>query len=146
VRRFFRTLLRAVFYESREGRAAEIAAWSNALVGLAAGVALWLELGSWVLAFGAAALVFLVLRVALAHRVTVWIAAVVGTLVVATAGAALAWVFAHVIEIPSAPPIAAVLAGLALGALPGWAYVQLARSRANDVPDSLVTPVPSSRT
>jgi hypothetical protein len=138
-------LSRAVFYESREGRAAEIAAWSNALVGIAAGVAAWASLRSWGIAFGVALVAFVLLRVALAHRVTVWIAAVFGTVVVGASGGALTWLFAHVIEVPAAPPIAAAIAALVTGALPGWAYLQLARHRANDIPDSLVAPVPSSR-
>jgi hypothetical protein len=140
-----RAVQRAIQYESRAGRAAEIAGWSNGVAAVAAGAGVWLEARSWGLAFGAALVAFVLLRLALAHRVTVWVAAIVGTLSVAAAGGALAWLFSHVSESPAAPPIAAALGALVAGALPGWAYATLARRRASDVPDSLVTPVPSSR-
>ena len=71
----------ADFDESRQGRASEIAAWSNAASALAIGAGVtafaWSRIpvhAAWV-GLVAAALMFLVLRLALTHRATVWVAA-----------------------------------------------------------------------
>jgi hypothetical protein len=88
-----------------------------------------------------AVLAFVLLRLALLHRVTVWIAAAFGTVAIAGAAGGLAWLFAHVIELDAAPPIAAACAGVLAAILPTRAYVKLARSRERDVPDSLIDPV-----
>jgi hypothetical protein len=144
---FVRRLRHAVFDESRAGRAAEVAAWSNAASALAVaagtGALLWSHVGVhaiWV-GLGVSALTFAGLRLSLAHRLTVWIAAVIGTLTIASFGGSLAWLFAHVIETPSAPSIAGVLGADVAALLPAWAYSHLARRRANDVRDSLLDPV-----
>ena len=139
--RILRAVHHGIFHASREGRVAEIVGWSNAAVALAAAVVTFLGTSSWALSAAAFVGLFALLRLALSHRVTVWIAAILGTVAVASAGGALAWVFAHVIESPAAPPAAAVLGALATGVLPGWAYAQLARLRADAVPDSLIEPV-----
>jgi len=147
VSRAYRAVHHAIFHASREGRSAEIAFWSNtvAAVGLGGG-AFYLE-RSWLLAAGVAVAAFVLLRIALAHRVTVWIAASFGTLAVSAAGGGLAWLFAHVIESPSAPAIAAILGAVATATVPAWAYGNLAQRRAEAIPDSLFEPisVPSSR-
>lgn len=146
-KRLVRALAHAVFVESRQGRAAEIAAWSNGACAVA--IAIGAFALAWPLMHGNAAwlalisgaLTLLLLRLALTNRVTVWIASALGTLTVAAAFGSLTWLFAHVIEIPSLPPVAAVLGGL-LGALaPAWSYAQLARRRADAIPDSLMEPV-----
>ncbi|MDB5216982.1 MAG: hypothetical protein JWO86_4909 [Myxococcaceae bacterium] len=151
--RAVRSIRHAIVDESRGGRAAEIAAWSNGAtavgVGLAISVLGWERLAihaAW-LGLAGAVLMLVVLRLALTHRLTVWVAAVAGTLSVAALSGSLAWLFAHVVENAEAPSIAA-LAGALLGALaPAWGYAHIARCRANDVRDSLVDPVsgPHSR-
>jgi hypothetical protein len=144
-RRILRVLHQAIVYEPREGRAAEIAGWSNAIVGIGVGALVWSETSSVALAVPAAIAAIIVLRLALAGRMTVWFAAVAGSMAVAAVGATLAWLFAHAIESPLAPPIAAALGAIGAGAVPGWAYARLAKLRAEDVPDSLLTPARSSR-
>ena len=145
--RFVRRARHAVLDASRTGRASEIAAWANALSAIALGVGAaaltWGKLsldGAWIggLVFVVS---FVVLRLSLAHRITVWIAGALGTLTVASIGGALAWLFAHVVDLPALPSVAAVLGALAAAAVPAWAYLQLARSREEGMPDSLVDPV-----
>ena len=79
---------------------------------------------------------FVVLRLALAHRYTVWSSALVGTLTIAALGAAVAWLFGHVVDAPSAPSLAAPLGAILAALAPAWAYGQLALRRANSVRDS----------
>ena len=141
-----RALQHALFHESRQGRAAEVASWSNAAsaVAIAAGVTAcaWSSLpvhSAW-LGLLAGALTFIGLRLTLANRFTVWIAATVGTLTVAALGGGLAWLFAHVLESAAAPSIAAVAGALLAAALPAWSYAHVARRRAEGVRDSLVEP------
>lgn len=141
LRRALRAVHHAVFHASREGRAAEIAAWSNAAAAVGAGAGAFALSRSWPAALATALAMFVPLRVALAHRVTVWVAALLGTLAVAATSGGLAWVFAHVLEAPSAPPIAAVLGALAGALAPAWAYGRLAQRRLDEVPDSLLEPV-----
>lgn len=152
-KRIVRALRHAIFDESRQGRAAEIAAWSNGAsacaVALGVTVLGWGHApihGAW-LGLGAGAVTLLLLRLALAHRVTVWIAAVLGTVTIAALGGSLAWLFAHVIEIPSAPRIAGVLGATLAALAPGWSYAKLVRRRADAIRDSLIDPVsvPGSR-
>jgi hypothetical protein len=141
VRRVLRAIHHSVFHESSAGRAAEVVAWSNAAAALgigAQGVVLGLSLAA---SAGIAIFAFVLLRLALLHRVTVWIAAAFGTIAVAGAAGGLAWLFAHCIEIDAAPAIAAACAGVLASILPTRAYVKLARSRERDVPDSLVDPI-----
>jgi hypothetical protein len=143
----------AVFHASREGRAGEIAAWANgaSAFAIAAGVTAlgWSRLSmhaAWIgLAVGI--VTFAGLRLSLAHRVTVWIAAAFGTLTIAALGGGLAWLFAHVVESPAAPSIAAVLGALAAALAPAWSYAHLAKRRKENVRDSLISPVsvPHSR-
>ena len=90
-------------------------------------------------------LMLVVLRLALTHRLTVWFAATVGTLTVAAAAGAFAWLFAHVIEVAAAPSIAAIIGALLASLAPAWSYAQIARQRAGDVRDSLVEPVSAPR-
>ena len=141
----------AIFDASRGGRASEIASWANAASALAvaAGVAaaLWSRLGSDALwaGLGALVVVFVGLRLSLAHRVTVWIAAAFGTLTIAALGGSLAWLFGHVVEVPDAPSIAAVLGALAAALAPAWSYTQLARLRSERVRDSLLEPLSAPR-
>ncbi|MBX3189885.1 MAG: hypothetical protein KF819_22860 [Labilithrix sp.] len=152
-RRIARTVHHAVFDESREGRAAEVAAWSNAASALALGAGAtalaWSRSGSRALAIGAATFVvaFVLLRLLLAHRVSVWFAAALGTLTVSALGGGLAWVFAHVVEHPAAPSIGAAIGALLAAALPAWSYGTIARRRRDEIPDSLLEPVslPRSR-
>ena len=148
-----RTVQHAVFDESREGRAAEIAAWSNGLsaLGLAAAIAVygWASLpvhSAWI-GLAAGVVTLLALRLALTHRWTVWLAGAAGTLTIAALGGSLAWLFGHVVETPAAPSIAAVLGAVAAAIAPAWSYSHLARRRAQSVRDSLVDPVsvPGSR-
>lgn len=142
-----------MFHASREGRAAEIAIWSNAASALAvagAVVALtWASLPAhalWI-GMGAGVAAFVGLRVSLAYRVTVWIAAAFGTLTIGALGGALAWLFGHVLESPSAPSILAVFGALLAAVAPAWSYSRLARQRAQHVRDSLFEPIsaPQSR-
>jgi hypothetical protein len=150
---FARRLRHAVFDESRAGRAAEVAAWANAAsaVGVGVGVAAltWGRLSGNAVWIGVvvAVVTFAGLRLSLAHRITMWISAVVGTLSVAAIGGTIAWVFGHVIESGAAPSIAGVLGAVVSASLPAWSYAHIARRRANDVPDSLLEPVsvPHSR-
>jgi hypothetical protein len=136
--RVLRLLRRAVVYESREGRAAEIAGWSNFVAAFVVGAGAFYAERSFAFAFAALVAALVALRLALANRVTVWLAAAVGSLSVATACGALAWTFAHVLEMPAAPPIAGALGALVGGAIPATAYLRIARRRADDVPDSLL--------
>jgi len=139
--RALRAIHHAAFHASRDGRTAEIAAWSNAAAALGVGALAFYTTRSWVLALIAAPLAFVLLRVALAHRVTVWLAASFGTLAVAAAGGTLCWPFAHVTDSASLPSIAAVFGGILSACAPAWSYAKLARHRADNVPDSLVEPV-----
>jgi hypothetical protein len=149
--RAIRTLRHAVFDESRGGRAAEVAAWSNAAAAVAIALAIivagWDRLAvhaAW-LALVAGASTLVLLRLALTSRLTVWIAALAGTLTVAAIAGVVAWAFGHVVENAEAPSIAAVTGAL-LGALaPAWGYAHIARRRASDVRDSLVEPVSAPR-
>lgn len=151
--RVFRTLRHAAFDVSRSGRAGEVAAWANAasavVLGAGAGALAWDRLpvsGAW-LGVAVFVLAFVGLRLSLTTRRTVWLAGALGTVTIAALGGSLAWLFAHVVDVPALPPIAAVLgAGLA-AAGPAWAYAQLARRRETGIRDSLVDPisVPYSR-
>jgi hypothetical protein len=132
-------------YESRDGRAAEVAGWSNALAAIAMGGAVVWQHGTWAAAGATILVAFLALRLALTNRVTVWLAAAVGTLTVGGATGALAWLFGHVAELAWVPPIAGLVVGVAAAALPAWAYTQIARQRLADVPDSLLEPTRPSR-
>jgi len=154
LRRLARVFYHAAAYESREGRAAEVIAWSNGATGLGFGaLVLWLTWSRGVttslgLALATTGVAFCALRLALANRYTVWIAAVLGTASIAALGGALAWVFAHLFESVAAfPSIAAFVGGFLAALAPGWSYAQLARQRADNVRDSLIHPisVPSSR-
>jgi hypothetical protein len=90
---------------------------------------------------------FVLLRLALANRHTIWIAASFGTLAVGSASGGLAWLFGHGIEASaSAPSIAAVIFAVLGAMLPAWAYGRLAERRASNQRDSLIDPVsvPSS--
>jgi hypothetical protein len=153
VGRALRTLGHAIFDESRGGRASEIAAWSNGASALGVAIAVttlgWDRLpvnAAWAgLVVGALTLAGL--RLALVHRFTVWVAAVVGTLTVAAIGGTLAWLLGHLVELAAAPPIAALAGALLAAVAPAWSYANIARRRADDVRDSLVEPisVPRSR-
>ncbi len=140
--RIFRSV---VFHASRHGRAAEVVGWSNAVAALGLGAGA-VALGAPILGGVVAAVIaFALLRFALAHRVTLCLAACMGTLAVAASGGALAWLFAHAIESwPSAPWVGLVAGAIAAGVVPAWAYHELAVLRANGIPDSLVQPAPSS--
>ncbi len=145
--RALRNVDHVVFDESREGRAAEIAAWANGVSALVVGAGVaaltWSALpvhAAWI-GLTCGVLTFALLRLALTHKSSVWLGAAIGTLTVAALGGALAWLFAHVIERPWAPSFAAVLGALVAALPPAWSYAQLARRRANDVPDSLLDPV-----
>jgi hypothetical protein len=131
----------------RSARANEIASWANAASALAiAGglVALtWSRAaglpahGVWI-GLGGGVLTFVGLRFSLAHRLTVWIAAAFGTLTIAALGGGLAWLFAHVVESPSAPSIAAVVGAVLASLGPAWSYAHLAHERARPARDSMV--------
>lgn len=146
VRRAARAIHHVVFDASRVGRAGEIAAWANAAsafaIAVATGALLWARFATHAAWLGLVAglVTLLVLRLALAHRYTVWIAAAVGTLTIAALGGGLAWLFAHVLESASAPSIAAVAGALVAALAPARSYAHIAGRRANDVPDSLVEP------
>jgi hypothetical protein len=145
--RLVRALKSAALVESRQGRAAEIAGWANgasaAVLGAGVGALGWPRLGATAAWPGVAAflLALLLLRLALAHRITVWIASAFGTLTVAALGGALAWLFAHALEVPSLPPVLGLAGALAAGVAPAWGYVQLARRRAGADRDSLLDPI-----
>jgi hypothetical protein len=153
VHRVLRAADHVVFDASRVGRAGEIAGWSNAAsafaVALGTAASLWSRFATnaaWLgLVAGAATL--LLLRLALAHRYTVWISAAIGTLTIASLGASAAWLLGHVVETPSAPSAAAVLGAVIASLAPAWAYAQLAKRRADRERDSLIDPVsvPGSR-
>ncbi len=132
-----------MFLESRHGRAAEIVGWSNAFAAVGLGLAAYHVLALAPLwAAGVFVAAFVVLRFALAHKATLGLAALLGTLAVSAIGGGLAWTFAHVIEsIPAAPQIAGVLGALLSAFGPAWAYATVARHRARRVPDSLIEPV-----
>ena len=104
LRRFARAGRHVVFDESRGGRAAEIAAWSNGASAVALGAAYGARVGA---ASGARARGSVLRRGALAFArppprarasLTLWIAAVGGTLTIAAGGGTLAWLFAHLVE------------------------------------------------
>jgi hypothetical protein len=143
----FRIVNNAVFHASRQGRCAEVTAWSNAVAALALGAGAFYLAGSWFAAAGAALLSFALLRAALISRRTLWIAAAFGTVTVAAVAGGLGWLFAHLIEsAPSAPVVGAVVMALLGATGPAWAYSRLARQR-EDARDSILDPisVPSSR-
>src|SRR5690242_4219116 len=81
-----RSIHHAIFHASREGRSAEVAAWSNAVASLGLGAGAFMLAHSWPLALVVATFSFVLLRVALAHRLTVWVAASFGTLAVSAVG------------------------------------------------------------
>ncbi|AKV02269.1 hypothetical protein AKJ09_08932 [Labilithrix luteola] len=134
-------------HESRAGRAAEVAAWANATASLVVGAGVFALFQAWIAALAAAVAVFVLLRVALAHRIAIWISAALGTVSVAAIGGVVSWLFSHMIDRPSVPIIAGVLGAILAGLLPGWSYVSLARRRTDEIPDSLLDAwrVPSSR-
>ncbi len=144
--RTFRVLHRGLFYESQNGRAAEIAAWSNALAALGLGAASYFVLTSWVAAVVVAPLAFMGLRLSLVNRKTLWIAAVLGTLAVAGTAGGLGWLFGHLAEARAVPPIMCALAAIGAGLVPAWAFSKLASVR-EVTRDSLIdaSSVPSSR-
>ena len=151
--RVLSALRHAIFDESRQGRAAEIAGWSNAASALAVAggttALTWSRIpvhAAWV-GLVAGALTLLLLRLALTHRTTVWIASAIGTLTLSALGGSLAWLFAHVLEVAWAPSVAAVVGALLAALPPAWGYAQIARRRAECVRDSLIDPisVPRSR-
>lgn len=151
-KRLVRALHHAVFVESRQGRAAEIAAWANGAsacaVALGATALAWSHMAprhAACLGLGAGAVTLLLLRLALAHRLTVWIASAIGTVTIAALGGSLAWLFAHVLEIAAAPPIAALIGALGAALAPAWGYGQLVRLRAELVRDSLLDPLGDPR-
>jgi hypothetical protein len=139
LRRFFRTLHHALAFESREGRAAEVCAWANALAAVGVGGGAYYGVRSFAVGGAVAFATFIMLRLALAHRLTVWLAAAFGSMAVGASAGALGWLFAHVSEWTLAPPIAGMVVGVAATLAPAWAYSQYARTRAN-VPDSLLEP------
>lgn len=151
VRRAARAIHHVVFDASRVGRAGEIAAWANAAsafaIAVATGALLWARFATHAAWLGLVAglVTLLVLRLALAHRYTVWISALIGTLTVASVGATAGWLFGHVVETPNAPSIAAAFGAILAALAPAWAYGQVAQRRANAERDSLLSPVPSSR-
>lgn len=99
---------------------------------------------AWIGLLGGA-LTLVALRLALTHRLTVWFAALVGTLTVAAVGGALAWLFGHVVETAAAPSIAAIAGALLAALAPAWSYANIARLRAGDIRDSLVDPISAPR-
>ena len=146
--RVLRRLRHIVFNASRAGRCAEVAGWSNAVAAIALGGGAFALTRAWPVTLGVALVAFVLLRAALTHRFTIWVAAAFGTLAVAAAGGGLAWLFAHVVESsPSAPSIAGVVGAVGAAILPVWGYGRLAQRREH-VRDSLLDPlsVPSSRT
>ena len=140
-RRAARFVRHVVFDASRAGRSSEIAAWSNALASLGLAGGAYALVRSWPLALAVAVIAFVLLRVALAHRLTVWIAAALGTLAVGAVGGALCWLFGHVLEQAAAPWIAGALGALLSALAPAWAYGSLAQRRERNIRDSLVDPV-----
>jgi hypothetical protein len=136
-----------VFNASRHGRCSEIAGWSNAVAALGFAAGAMVLLKSWMLAGSVFLLAFVLLRLALANRISLGVAACCGTVAVAATGGGVAWLFAHVLEsVPSAPWVALVLGGIVAGAFPAWAYGRLATLRESGVRDSLTHPesVPTS--
>jgi hypothetical protein len=93
----------------------------------------------------AGAVTMIVLRLALAHRYTVWLAATLGTLTIGALGGLLAWLFAHALEMPSAPSIAGAIGAVLAALAPAWSYAHLAGRRAENVRDSLVDPISARR-
>jgi hypothetical protein len=142
-----RGLHHAIFHASRDGRSSEIAAWSNAVASIGFGVVTYALTRSWPFTVCIPIIVYVLLRAALTHRLTVWIAAALGTLAVSGAGGGLSWLFAHVIEVSWVPALAAAIGALVSATFPAWAYARLARLRGRDVRDSLIEPVsvPPSR-
>jgi hypothetical protein len=143
--RSLRKLHHIVFTASRDGRSSEIAAWSNAAAALLLGAGAFALTRSWPFGIGLAVVSFVLLRGALTHRLTVWVAASLGTLAIGGLGGALAWLFAHVIEQPAVPSIAAVIGAVTSATLPAWAYANLGHRRARHERDSLLDPIPLSR-
>lgn len=137
-----------VFAASRDGRAFEIVVWSNALASAALAAGTQHLCHAWPLTVTVGLVGFVLLRVALVHPVTIWLAASLGSLGVAATAGTLAWLFGHVVERPAAPAIAAVLVAVGSSTVPAWAYARLAERRVNaERPrDSLLDPVsvPSS--
>src|SRR5262245_5860140 len=78
--RVLRGIHHAIFHASREGRSSEIVGWSNALASLVMGGGLFYLVRSWPLALALVVVAFVLLRVALTNRSTIWIAAAAGTL------------------------------------------------------------------
>lgn len=146
VARVLRLLDHAIFDASRHGRVAEITGWSNAFASLGLGGLVYLLTSSWQVAVGTPIVAFILLRIALVNRHTVWIAASLGTLAVSGLAGFLTWLFAHVAEIPWLPSVAAVIVALASATVPAWAYGRLAQRRTSHIRDSLIDPVsvPSS--
>lgn len=146
VARVLRVLRHAIFDASRQGRVAEITGWSNAFASLGLGGLAYLLTSSWQVAVGTPIGAFVLLRIALVHRHTLWIAASLGTLAVSGLAGFLAWLFAHVAEVPWLPSVAAVIVALASATVPAWAYARLAQRRMHHIRDSLIDPVsvPSS--
>lgn len=146
VGRLLRLLDHAIFDASRQGRVAEITGWANAFASLELGGLVYLLTSSWQVAVATLVVAFGLLRIALVHRHTLFVAASLGTLAVSGLAGFLAWLFAHVAEIPWLPSVAAVIVAIASATVPAWAYAQLAQRRTNHIRDSLIDPVsvPSS--
>ncbi len=147
MRRFLRWLYYTVFAASDDGRPFEVAVWSNALASVGVGALTFHTIHSWAPAIALGIVVFVLLRIALTHRVAIGLAAFAGILAVAGAGGGLAWLFAHLSERADVPTIAAALGAFTAAVVPAWAYAKLAARRWNGVPDALIEPVsiPPSR-
>lgn len=133
-----------LFDASREGRSAEIVGWSHALVSLelAAGVFVLtrsLPYG-WGIALAAGVVGFIVLRAAMTNALTLWFAAFFGTTAVAALAGGLGWLFGHLVDLPSVPPITGALSAVIAGLVPAFAYRRIGKRRSDGVVDSLLAP------
>lgn len=133
-----------VFDASREGRSSEIVGWSHAIVALEIGAGVFYAARAlpyaWAVALGSAVVAFVLLRAAITNAVTIWGAALLGTTGVASLSGALGWLFGHLVDHPTAPPLAGALTAVLSALLPIYAYRRLARLRKDGVADSLVEP------
>ncbi len=137
----------SILNESPDPFASEVALVANGVVSLLAFFAAWLLLSLHVLPSAIVACsLFVLLRVAFAHRATTIAAGAISVLAIALAAGAAGWIMGQCAEITAVPEICAAVCGVLGGALPANAYGRLLKLGAARTPrESQHSLVPSTR-
>ena len=144
--RFKHRVARLIFTESAEPFASEIIGYTNA--GISLTLFLVLVIGTvlgWAPSAGISLAAFVLLRLALENRVTLWVAAVVGTSFVTAVGAGIGWMLGQVFETADAPIALAIASAILASILPVVAYRRFIMRGSDDIGrESILPSVPSS--